>query len=59
MVVSSVCEILDEIYPRISEYSHLIEYVTDRPGHDQRYAVDSSKIMDDLNWKPKNNFRML
>jgi len=35
----------------------LIQYVTDRPGHDFRYAIDASKINNDLNWEPKTSFK--
>ena len=36
---------------------NLIKFVTDRPGHDRRYAIDSRKIRRDLGWKPKENFK--
>ncbi len=53
-LVHAICEILDELHPRASGKPHkdLITYVTDRPGHDFRYAIDSSKIQKELNWKP-------
>ena len=55
-VVKSICSILDCLIPRhldkINKYEDLIIYVTDRPGHDQRYAIDSSKIENQLRWRP-------
>ena len=57
-VVQTVCRILDELRPRAEgkKYEELITYVTDRPGHDLRYAIDPSKLMNDLGWKPEENF---
>ncbi len=59
-VVQQICSILDELLPinnsEISSYSELITYVEDRPGHDVRYAIDSSKINKSLGWKPNENF---
>lgn len=57
-VVETVCAILDELRPRPdgSKYASLVEYVTDRPGHDLRYAIDPSKLMGELGWKPRENF---
>ena len=57
-IVKIICNKMDEIDPYTNgrKYEDLITYVTDRPGHDFRYAIDSSKIHDDLNWKPKENF---
>ena len=57
-VVKTVCAILDELRPRAdgSKYESLITYVTDRPGHDLRYAIDPDKLMNDLGWKPQENF---
>ena len=57
-VVKTVCAILDELRPRQdgTKYESLITYVTDRPGHDLRYAIDPSKLMNDLGWKPQENF---
>lgn len=51
-IVRSICEILDDLAPRASgSYSDLITFVTDRPGHDWRYAVDPTKIETDLGWQ--------
>ena len=56
-VVKSVCAVLDELRPRAAgRYEELITYVADRPGHDLRYAIDPSKLMGDLGWKPQENF---
>jgi len=57
-VVEKVCEILDEMRPRAdgSKYASLIEFVKDRPGHDLRYAIDPSKLMTELGWRPLENF---
>ena len=57
-VVQTVCRILDELRPRSGgqKYEELITYVTDRPGHDLRYAIDPSKLMNDLGWRPEENF---
>ena len=48
--------IVNEILEILDKPSDLIEYVTDRPGHDLRYSLDSSKIQDSLNWKPQTSF---
>ena len=56
-VVHKICELLDEIYPRKKgSYKDLISFVTDRPGHDKRYAINSTKIQKELNWVPQENF---
>jgi len=57
-IVNTICSILDELKPRSNgqTYSELITYVTDRPGHDFRYAIDASKIKNDLGWTPKETF---
>lgn len=56
-VVQTVCRILDELRPRKSgKYEDLITHVADRPGHDLRYAIDPSKLMNELGWKPQENF---
>lgn len=56
-LVHAICEILDEFNPRDGSKRHaeLITYVTDRPGHDFRYAIDSSKIQNELDWKPQHS----
>ncbi len=59
-VVKTICVLLEELVPNkqagINKYSDLITYVTDRPGHDIRYAIDASKIARDLNWTPEETF---
>ncbi|MBT3179631.1 MAG: dTDP-glucose 4,6-dehydratase [Candidatus Marinimicrobia bacterium] len=57
-VVTIICSILDEISPKKdgTQYSNQISYVTDRPGHDFRYAIDANKIKKELNWTPNESF---
>ncbi len=57
-VVNMICDLVDELRPRQSGGSRrdLITYVTDRPGHDLRYAVDASKIKRELGWAPQESF---
>jgi len=59
-VVKTVCAILDELVPSqlpgITHYEELISYVTDRAGHDVRYAIDASKIASELGWTPDETF---
>ncbi|MBU0688975.1 MAG: dTDP-glucose 4,6-dehydratase [Gammaproteobacteria bacterium] len=55
-VVRGVCAILDELRPQGAPYEKLITFVKDRPGHDQRYAIDASKIERELGWKPLETF---
>lgn len=59
-VVKTICELLEELAPQkpehIKSYQDLITFVTDRPGHDIRYAIDASKIDKDLGWKPQESF---
>lgn len=57
-VVEAICDILDRMRPRASNlpYRDLITFVTDRPGHDRRYAIDASKIERELGWTPVETF---
>jgi len=55
-VVRAICSILDDLHPQGSPHANLITFVKDRPGHDQRYAIDASKIERDLGWKPQETF---
>ena len=55
-VVQTICEILDALVPKATKYSEQITYVTDRPGHDRRYAIDSSKMQKELGWTPVETF---
>ena len=64
-VVQTICSILDELIVKkplnrltaqpLNRFEELITYVTDRPGHDLRYAIDPSKLMNELGWKPEEN----
>lgn len=57
-IVNRVCALLDELRPRADgkAYSEQITFVTDRPGHDRRYAIDARKLERDLGWKPAETF---
>jgi dTDP-glucose 4,6-dehydratase len=55
-VIYALCDVLDEIRPKDSSYREQIAYVTDRPGHDMRYAIDASKIESELGWRPQESF---
>lgn len=56
-IVKTICAILDEMRPHPDgSYASLITYVKDRPGHDRRYAIDSTKLQTQLGWKPKECF---
>lgn len=59
-VVQQICSILEELVPikpaGVTHFSDLIRFVSDRPGHDKRYAIDASKIARDLSWEPEETF---
>ena len=57
-IVNTVCKLLDELRPKAdgSSYATQITYVTDRPGHDRRYAIDARKLEAELGWKPAETF---
>jgi dTDP-glucose 4,6-dehydratase len=55
-VVRRICKLVDELRPGNRPREELIEFVKDRPGHDQRYAIDASKIERELGWKPSLSF---
>jgi len=58
-VVNLICESLDQLKPspNKNKYSSFISFTKDRPGHDKRYAINASKIMNDCKWVPKHNFK--
>ena len=56
-MVESICDLLDEISPNLNgTHRKLITFVTDRPGHDRRYAIDASKLERELGWRAEENF---
>ena len=57
-IVNTICALLDELRPKAggTSYRSQITYVTDRPGHDRRYAIDAGKIERELGWKPAETF---
>ena len=56
-VVEAICDILDELRPHADgSYRKLITFVPDRPGHDQRYAIDAAKLANELKWQPSETF---
>ena len=57
-IANEICRILDDISPKENKksYKDQIEFVNDRPGHDFRYAIDASKIENQLGWKAEENF---
>ncbi len=58
-VVRHICAILDELEPGAPHIPHasLIQYVPDRPGHDRRYAMDITRIQDELGWQPRHTWK--
>lgn len=55
-VVERICSVLDKLVPSNRPRNELIEFVTDRPGHDARYAIDATKLETELGWKAQENF---
>lgn len=55
-VIRLLCNILQELSPSVTSYLDQIEYIEDRPGHDRRYAIDSSKIKHELGWNASESF---
>jgi dTDP-glucose 4,6-dehydratase len=57
-IVQTICQLLDEMRPKAdgTRYASQITYVTDRPGHDRRYAIDARKLEAELGWKPAETF---
>lgn len=60
-VVQAICDLLEELAPNkpsgVEHYQDLITFVADRPGHDERYAIDASKLANQLNWQPKETWQ--
>ena len=56
-LVENICEILDKLVPRNTSYKNLIEFVEDRPGHDFRYSINSSRIKSELGWEINHSFK--
>ena len=56
-VVNDICKLLDRLVPKKNgSYKDQIKFIQDRPGHDERYAINSTKIQKELNWVPKHTF---
>lgn len=55
-IANTICDILDSVLPKSKSYKEQITFVNDRPGHDYRYAIDASKIENELGWKAEENF---
>jgi dTDP-glucose 4,6-dehydratase len=55
-VVQTICQILDEIRPEEKSHYRLVTFVPDRPGHDHRYAIDATKLENELGWKAEETF---
>jgi len=55
-VVKRICNLMDDLRPSGRPHESLIQYVTDRPGHDARYAIDATKLETELGWKAQENF---
>ena len=55
-IANRICELLDQIRPKTVSYKRQISFVKDRPGHDYRYAIDATKIENELGWKAEENF---
>lgn len=51
-LVRKICAVLDELHPTGAPHDQLITFVADRPGHDLRYAIDPSRIREELGWRP-------
>jgi dTDP-glucose 4,6-dehydratase len=55
-VVTAICDVLDRLSPQERKRSDLITFVTDRPGHDARYAIDATRLEDELGWRADEDF---
>jgi dTDP-glucose 4,6-dehydratase len=56
-VVHQICDLLDSVKPTSASRRDQIRYVTDRPGHDRRYAIDATKLETELGWRARENFQ--
>jgi dTDP-glucose 4,6-dehydratase len=56
IVIETICSLMQQKLPNANKYSSLVAFVTDRPGHDWRYAIDQDKILMELGWKPNADF---
>jgi dTDP-glucose 4,6-dehydratase len=56
-IVRLICERLDALQPAAASYQEQITFVTDRPGHDRRYAIDASRMQNELGWSPQHDFQ--
>ena len=54
-MVEAICSELDDLLPAGASHSRLVTPVTDRPGHDRRYAIDPTRISTELGWQPRHN----
>ena len=57
-VVQTICDLLDELVPKVGSYRDQVTHVSDRPGHDRRYAIDSSKMSAELDWLQQRGLRI-
>jgi dTDP-glucose 4,6-dehydratase len=55
-VVKRICTLMDHLRPQTAPHANLISYVTDRPGHDKRYAIDATKLETELGWRASETF---
>ena len=55
-MVEAICSALDDLLPAGAPHSRLITPVSDRPGHDRRYAIDPTRISSELGWQPQESF---
>ena len=58
-MVEAICSALDDLLPAGVPHSRLVTPVTDRPGHDRRYAIDPTRISSELGWQPRHSFEQV